>query len=129
LVDRDGFGEPFDQQAEFLDLQGERVGDGAGAIDRGRDFPLQGGEAVSHLRDLSRQVGFPARHVGKLTARRRWKPDAAGDHLGEHQCRQGSGGHRHGLRHAGTEVEMDAGAGKSRDHHHAQGYGDGTKTH
>ena len=62
------FHQSLEQGSQLCDLRRERVGDRAGVIRRRLDFPFEGGNAPSHLGDLARDVGAPAREIGELAA-------------------------------------------------------------
>ncbi len=127
LMHRNRLGQLLYQKAQFADLRRDRIDRGVRTIDRALQLALGGGKAVLELGHLLGEVGGDTRQVGDLIADVIAVAQAARDGVVKHKPGQ-RGQTCHGRFRAGqTEEEIENGAYRARNEHHADSDKDGGK--
>ena len=116
------------QAAQFADLGGDRIDRAARLVHGALDPAFHGDEPARHLAHLAGEVGGAARQIGDLVADIAAVAQAAADGIVE--CHGGERGQRHDRRGelVHLEAEIEHGADRAGDEHHADRNEDGADT-
>ena len=124
----DRLGDLAHQRAQFAHLGGERIDRNARPLDRLVDLGFHGVEPARDLAHLAREIGGAAREVGDLVAEGAAVGEAAADRVVEHHGHQGAERDEAGAAHVQLEGEIEHGADRGGDEHHADRDEDGADT-
>ena len=127
-VARDRVGDLAHQAAQFADLGGDRIDRAAHPVHAALDLVFHGGEPAPLFGHLAGEVGGAAREIRDLVAEIAAVAQAVADGVDQRQA--GERGHRHDQRGAGIdlEAEIEHGADRAGDEHHADRDEDGADT-
>ncbi len=119
LVGGHGIGDLADQPAQFADLGGNRVEGAARAGHAALDTFLHGVQPARHLRHLTGEVAGAARQISDLVAEVAAVAQPVADRVVQRHGGQGRQGHDRGTAGVHLEAEIEHGADRAGDDHHA----------